>query len=238
MRLRNYELADRYLEPGLAYLDERGLELWRFYLFAFNARMQLDRGRWTEAVDSATLVFQKRVISTFPRITAFVVLGLVRARRGEPDALSPLAEALELAEPTRELARIAPVAAAQAEVAWLAGDREGVDRATESAFELALKRGAAWPIGELAYWRWRAGLQSEVPHGAAEPYAVQMGGDWARAAELWTQIGCPYEAALALSDADDDDALRRALAEFRRLGALPAAATVAQLLEERGVGTA
>jgi hypothetical protein len=234
-RLRNYDLVDRYLEQALAYVEERGLDLWRFYLLAFRARTELDRGRWSDAVDSAALVFQKRVISTFPRILAFAVLGLVRARRGEPDAQSPLDDALELAEPTLELPRIAPVAAARAEAAWLAGDREGVRQATEGPFELALEQGAAWPIGEIAYWRWRAGVDSEVPPGAAEPYALQMTGDWARAAELWTEIGCPYEAALALADAADDDALRRSLDALQHLGAQPAAAIVAERLRQRGV---
>jgi len=234
-RLRTYELADRYLDQGLAYTREHGLDLWRLYLLAFRARIELDRGRWSEAVDSAGLVLQKRCISTFPRILALVVLGLVRARRGEPDAQSPLDDALALAELTNELPRIAPVAAARAEVAWLAGDREGIRAATEDAFGLALRQGVAWPIGELASWRWRAGLDSEAPDGAAEPYAVQIAGDWARAAELWTEIGCPYEAALALAGADDEDTLRRALVEFQRLGAQPAAEMVARKMDKRGV---
>jgi len=230
-RLRNYELADRYLDPGLAYLSERGLDLWRLYLLAFRARIELDRGHWSEAVDSAGLVLQKRCISTFPRILALVVRGLVRARRGEPDAQTPLDDALAMATPTQELPRIAPVAAARAEVAWLAGDPEGVRVATEDAYRLALRQGVAWPIGELAYWRWRAGLEDEAPDGAAEPYAVQIAGDWARAAELWTEIGCPYEAALALADADDDDALRRALDKLQQLGAQKAAEIVARRLQ-------
>jgi tetratricopeptide (TPR) repeat protein len=219
-RNRNYELADRYIDRGLAYLTERGLDLWRFYLLAFRARIELDRGRWSEAASTAALVFQKRVISSFPRILALVVLGLVRARRGEPDAHSLLDDALALAQPSGELLRIAPAAAARAEAAWLAGDRGGVDRATENAYQVALRQGVAWPIGELAQWRWRAGLETEVPREAAEPYAIQISGNWARAAELWTEIGCPYEAALALADADDDDALRRALDELQRLSAL------------------
>jgi tetratricopeptide (TPR) repeat protein len=235
-RLRRYELADRFLERGLAYFGEHGLDLWRFYLLAYRARIELDRGRWSEAIDSATLVFQKSVISTFPRILALIVLGLVRARRGDADAHPPLDDALLLAEPTGELPRIAPVAAARAEAAWLVGDPEGVDRATADTFELALQQRIAWPIGELGYWRWRAGLEPEVPDWAAEPYAVQIAGDWARAAELWTQIGCPYEAALAFADADEEDALRCALDEFQRLGALPAATIVARRLEERGFG--
>ncbi len=236
-RLRDYGLADRYLEPGLAYSAERGVDLWRFYLLAFRARIELDRGRWSEAADSAALVFEKRCISTLPRILALVVLGLVRARRGEPDAYSFLDDALALAEPTRELPRIAPVAAARAEAAWLVGDRDGVARATEGAYDLALRQGVAWPIGELALWRWRAGLDFEVPDGAAEPYVVQMSGDWARAAELWTEIGCPYEAALALADADDDGTLWRSLDDLQRLGAQPAAAIVARRLRERGVAS-
>jgi len=234
-RLRDYGLADRYLEPGLAYVAERGLDLWRFYLLAFRARIELDRGRLSDAADSAALVFEKRCISTFPRILALVVLGLVRARRGEPDAHSFLDDALALAGPTRELPRIAPVAAARAEAAWLAGDRDGVARATEGAYDVALRQGVAWPIGELAHWRWRAGLESEVPRGAPEPYAAQIAGDWARAAELWTEIGCPYEAALALADAEDDDALRRAHEELQRLGAPAAAEIVARRMHERGV---
>ena len=71
----------------------------------------------------------------------------------------------------------------------------------------------------------------------AEPYALQVRGEWARAAALWAEIGCPYEAALALADADDDDALRGALAEFQRLGARPAAAIVARRLRKRGART-
>jgi DNA-binding NarL/FixJ family response regulator len=83
-------------------------------------------------------------------------------------------------------------------------------------------------------WRWRAGLLQEPPPGAAEPYTAQIGGDWARAAELWTEIGCPYEAALALADADDDEVLRGALDTLHALGATPAAAIVARRLRTRG----
>jgi DNA-binding NarL/FixJ family response regulator len=47
-------------------------------------------------------------------------------------------------------------------------------------------------------------------------------------------MGCPYEAALALAGADDDDALRGSLKELQRLGAQPAATIVARRLRERG----
>ena len=164
-----------------------------------------------------------------------MTLGLVRARRGDPGPWAALDEALELATPTGELQQIAPVAAARAEAAWLEGREEAVPEATEEALDLAQHRRASWVIGELAYWRWRAGILQEVPPDAAEPYVLQIAGDWARAAELWTQIGSPYEAALALAEADEEEPLRRALDQLHRLGAQQAAASVARRLRRRGV---
>jgi DNA-binding CsgD family transcriptional regulator/tetratricopeptide (TPR) repeat protein len=231
---RSYALVNRYLEAGLEQCNEHGFDLMRLYLLVYRARAELDQGRWSEAVDSAALVLHERCISTTPRTLAFVVLGLVRARRGDPEVWPPLDEALVLAEPTGELPRIAPVAAARAEAAWLEGEHEAVAEATEAALDLAVERRASWVIGELACWRWRAGIREEIPPDAAEPYALEMRGECARAATLWSEIGCPYEAALALADADDDDALRRALDELQQLGARPAAAIVARRLRKRG----
>ena len=234
LRHRSYALADGYLEAGLEYCTEHGVDIHRLYLLAWRAWAELDQGRWTEAVDSGSLVLHEPCVSTFPRTLALVVFGLVRARRGDPDVWPPLDEALALAEPTGELPRIAPVAAARAEAAWLEGEWNTVAEATEDTLALAVRRRSSWLIGDLAHWRWRAGVQEETPPGAAEPYALEIAGEWAGAAELWTELGCPYEAALALAGADDDDALRRALDGLQRLGARPAAAIVARRLRERG----
>jgi class 3 adenylate cyclase/tetratricopeptide (TPR) repeat protein len=230
---RSYELADRYLERGLRYTGERGLILSESYLHAYAAKIALDRGRWDEADDLCTLVFQKRLTSIFPRVLALVVRGLLRARRGEPDADPLLDEALELAQPSGEVLRIAPVALAQAEVAWLSGDRDGIVAATDRVFADAVAQAAPWPLPELAFWRWRAGLDPPPLPDPEHPYALQVAGDWERAAERWTDIGCPYEAALALADADQDEPVRRALAELERLGAKSAVAVVESHLEAR-----
>jgi DNA-binding CsgD family transcriptional regulator/tetratricopeptide (TPR) repeat protein len=234
VRHRQFALAGSYLEAGLEYCGERGLDLWRLFLLACRARLELDRGDWSSAADSASLVVGDPRAFPVPRILALTVLGLVRARRGDPDVWPPLDEARALAEPTGELQRIAPAATARAEAAWLAGRHEAVAEETERALELALLRRAGWVIGELACWRWRAGVDEHITSGAAEPYALQMAGKWAQATELWARIGCPYESALALADANDDQALRGALAELQRLGARPAAAILARRLRERG----
>jgi len=231
---RRHSLAHMYLEPGIAYCSERGLELFRLYLLAFRARSELNQGRWSEAADSAASVLRVPRTSTTPRIVSLVVLALVRARRGDPELWPLLDEAWTLAEPTGELPRLGPVAAARAEAAWLEGDRDAVAAATEAALPLALERKAGFLIGELADWRRRAELDGDIPAGAAEPYELQLAGEWGRAAELWQALGCPYEAALALADADEEEPLRQALKELQRLEARPAAAFVARRLRERG----
>jgi DNA-binding CsgD family transcriptional regulator/tetratricopeptide (TPR) repeat protein len=233
-RQRELAVADESLEWGLPFLEDRGLELWRIYLLAYKAGAELHQGRWAEALDSASLVLRERFLSTLPPALALTVIGLVRARRGDSDVWGPLDEALALVERSGELQRLAPVAAARAEAAWLEGEPDKVGHATEAATRLAGERAAAWPLGELAMWRWRAGLLHEAPTAAAEPYAQQIAGNWRRAAELWRELGCPYEAALALADGDDEDALRTALEELQLLGASPAAAIVARGLRERG----
>ncbi len=63
---------------------------------------------------------------------------------------------------------------------------------------------------------------------------LEIAGDWALASEAWRSLGCPYEAALALAAADDEEPLRRALDELHALGARPAAAIVARRLREQG----
>jgi DNA-binding NarL/FixJ family response regulator len=91
-------------------------------------------------------------------------------------------------------------------------------------------------VGELAYWQWKAGTLTTPPPGCAEPYALQMRGEWRAAAALWTDLGCPYEAACALAESDDEDALRQALSAFERLGARLDAALVARRMRELGFG--
>ena len=230
---RLYALATRYINDGLDYCNERDLDLYRPYLLAHRGRIELDQGRWSEVGEPVSLVLGDPHASPLSRILALVTLGLLRARRGDPDHWAPLDEALALARPTGELQRLGPVAAARAEAAGLESRVEEIAHETETALALAMRARASWPIGELAYWRRRAGIGEEIA-GAAEPYALQLSGDWSRAAERWREIGCPYEAALALSEADDDDALRRALAELQRLDARPAAAILARRLRGRG----
>jgi DNA-binding CsgD family transcriptional regulator/tetratricopeptide (TPR) repeat protein len=232
-RTRDVRLADR-LEEGIDYCTEHGLELWRHEVIAYRTRARLDQGRWSDAADSAAYILRQPYQSPLPRLLANTVLATVRARRGDPDIEPLLEEALAIAEGKSDLQHVAPAAIAATEVAARDGRADLAADASDVALALAEDRNAAWVAGELAFWRRRAGIIEPCPAAAAEPFALHLAGDWARAAELWNRVGCPYEAALALADADDPTVLRRALDALRELGSGPVAAVVARRLRKRG----
>jgi DNA-binding CsgD family transcriptional regulator len=234
----SHAAATRYLDSGVGYCSERGYELFRLYLLACRARSELDQARWADAAETAASVLNIPRTSTTPRIRSLVVLALVRARRGDPGQRELLDEAWGLAEPTGELPRLWPVAAARAEAAWLQGDYDAVREATEATLRLAVDLHTPIEIGDLAVWRLRAGVDDGLAELAAEPYASELRGQAARAADRWAELGSPYEAALALGQTADVDALSRAHDALRALGAQPAAAAVARRLRERGVRVA
>ncbi len=236
IEMRDYARADRYLEDGIAYAQDRDLDSCLLYMSGWRARSLVERGRWDEAADCAASVLDRPGVVVPSRITSLVVLGLLRARRGDGDPWEPLDEALALAQSMPEVQRLAPVAAARAEARWLAGEPELVAAETERALALALEYSPPWAVGELCNWRRRAGHGGPPPNAVlAEPFRLEVAGEPEAAAKLWRTLGCPYEAALALLDSTDETALRWSLSELQRLGARPAADRVGRVLRERGV---
>ncbi|MBU2668199.1 LuxR C-terminal-related transcriptional regulator [Actinoplanes bogorensis] len=229
-RTRAYHLAP-WLDRGLEACRKLGLEAWEYYVVVYRARFHLDSGRTGEAVEDAEYVLRSARSVPLLRLLALTVLGLARARRGDPHRWSALDEALTLAKGQTELQYLAPVATARAEAAWLDG-RTSTDE--NDTFALAVKRDARWVSGELAWLRRLAG-GPEIKIKTVSPYARQLAGEQRAAATEWTRLGCPYDAALALAGSDDEGDLRRALSEFQRLGAKPAAAIVSRRLRALGV---
>jgi DNA-binding CsgD family transcriptional regulator len=220
IKRREYALGDAHLRAGIAYCRERDLDAWTLYMLGWQARSQLEQGDWDAAAHSAGEVLDRPDAAAPTRITPLIVIGLLRARRGDPESWVPLDEAAELARATGELQRIAPVACARAEARWLAGQAAWIGPETDAALALALASGNAWEAAELHWWRRRAGLEAPGP---------------APDAEAWEQLGCPYEAALARLDRGDEASLLSALDALQRLGANAAAAHAVRALRERGV---
>jgi DNA-binding CsgD family transcriptional regulator/tetratricopeptide (TPR) repeat protein len=236
-RSKAHAAAGRWLDDGLDYCTDHGLDLWRSYLAVSRARAELDHGQWDQAADSADLIVHDPRTSPVIMPIAQAIIGLVRARRGDPEWRSLLDEAWHRAQPTGELQRWELPALARAEAGWLEGDAPSVDSATAPVMDLADARHQSWIAAGLMTWRLRAGLDiaTQSTMKLPPPFAAQAQGDWELAADLWRQLECPYEAALARVDSDDTGALRQALSELQRLGAGPAAAIVSRRLQERGV---
>ena len=234
-RHRQYTLAESYLQAGLARCPGPDYDLWRLLFCGFGACLRLEQGRMDEAMESAAIAAGDPRSSPFPRVLGKVVIGLAGARRGDPQAQAVVDEALAMATPSGELQRLGPAAAAAAEVAWLAGDRGAVEEATGPALALALEREASWIVGQLACWRRRAGIDADPLPPVPEPWSLELEGRPADAAKCWSDLGCDYEAALALAQAHDEGSLRRAHDLLRELEAPAAAAIVARRLRERGV---
>jgi DNA-binding CsgD family transcriptional regulator/tetratricopeptide (TPR) repeat protein len=235
MRQREFAEAEAYLDAGLRFAAEHDIVTFALYMTGWRARLYLERGEWDAAALEAEGVLGRYHLLNVVRFPALIVLGRVRARRGEPGALPLLDEARELAAPSEEIQRIGPAAAARAEAAWIAGDLAGAAREARPAYELSLGRSDRWQCGELAYWLWRAGALESAPENIPEPYRLHLEGDWRGAAELWERIGCPYERALALSEGDDPGTHREALELLEQLGARVAAEAVRRDLRGRGV---
>jgi DNA-binding CsgD family transcriptional regulator len=133
-----------------------------------------------------------------------------------------------------EFQRLAPVAAATAEHAWISGSG-GIDIAGLSGvMEAGLDIGFAWSSGKIAYWLWELGQLSMPPLGIAEPYRLMIEGEAGEAASIWRARRMPYEHALALMHGDQTDQLE-ALEALETLGASAVAARLRRSLRERGV---
>jgi DNA-binding CsgD family transcriptional regulator len=229
-RRRDWAAGDRWLEEGLRYTSERDLDSRRLYLLGWRAAAALDRGRWDDAAADCETVL-RHPYARLSRVWALMALGLLRARRGDPDVWAPLDEAAEL---TRGEApqKLVPLEVTRAEAAYLAGDPGRALAELGSLPASALVDRAM--AGKLAVWRRRAGAPAEEPGPLPEPYELELAGDHAGAAAAWDLLDCPYDAGLALSGSGEEDDLRRAHERLLALGARPAAAIVARTLRERG----
>jgi hypothetical protein len=210
LELRLYERADEFINRAMEYISERDLGRSRGFLLASRARWNLEQGDWDAALASAELALRPHRPIPLVRVAALVIVGLVHARRGQEGATTALDEALRLTV-HEELQQLGPAAAARAEAAWLDHDLTSIGPSTEEAFALACERRSAQFAGELAYWRFKGGITEDFPEWAAEPYVMQIRGDWEGAADRWSQLGCRYEAALALSESGEVEATRLAL---------------------------
>lgn len=117
---------------------------------------------------------------------------------------------------------------------WLEGKPAEARREAELADD-ASAGCDSWERGAVGAWLRRTGSVRSPLGELAEPYRLQFDGYSERAAQIWTGLGCPYDAAMALLDTAQEAPLREALSIFTGLGAAAAARITRQKMRACGI---
>jgi DNA-binding CsgD family transcriptional regulator/tetratricopeptide (TPR) repeat protein len=233
--LQRFADAERHFAAGMAFCDKRELRSLTRCLRGSQADTLLAVGRWDEAVELCTQLLAIPGVSPSNQLYPLRDLAAIRGRRGEADAWAIQDRALALARQMGEPAWIAQARAIQIEMLWLSGRAD--DAAAEAAAACAEASGRVdpWRLGSLAIWLARLRPPADLPPGLPGPYALEVAGDRAAAADAWQRLGRPYEAALVWLQSEDEPGLRTALQVFDDLGARAAAAVGRRRMRQLGI---
>ncbi len=221
------EVEQRRLREASAMFDislpltiEREMPICRVWQLGSRGRMQMLQGHWDQACRDADDVLagpSAPLARTWPHL----VRGLITLRRsGEPN--DDIDAAWSLANRFGELIRVMPAAAAVVEQAWLTGRDDPRLDACRRLLDAPAKAGLTWARGELAVW-----MRRLDPHGdlagvldhVAEPYRLELSGQFSAAAARWQELSGPYEQALCLAATDEVEGARTAVDLLDGLGA-------------------
>jgi ATP/maltotriose-dependent transcriptional regulator MalT len=238
---KDFPLAERLLAEGIAFDTKHDLDAWTHYLVGRLAQLRLEQGRLREAETIASGVMKLDRLTLIMRLPALTVLGRVRARRGEPDGQALLQRALEHGLSTGEPQYIVPVRLALVEVAWLAEDADACREQLSHLAKMNLGAFDRWELGEFAVWWRRSGKAEQLPCSTDRvplPRSLELRGDPAAAANEWSRLGLPYEAALSFMQVDGNEAgaaLEQAVSILQTLEAGPAAGLARRMAQRLGV---
>lgn len=234
---RRYANLFEYLDEGIKAAiarDNRPLEA---YLHGIRALALTDLGRIQEAIAEVELVHYGPYPRGIGRFTVAHSLARARIRTGIPED-GVLDDLRAMPTSQRDLMRRAPLAVVDAEAFWLALPRPGALERLRAAFDVAVRsQGQKWLLADTALWLKILGEPFEIPAEQMSrlqpPYRAHLADAWSEAAAAWSELGCPYEQAIALS-MGDEPAQREALILFDRIGAAPAAARLRREMRARG----
>jgi DNA-binding CsgD family transcriptional regulator/tetratricopeptide (TPR) repeat protein len=230
---RRFSEAERYYADGFRYTDEHDIGVYVNCLRGSRVFMLEQTGAWDEAVAVGGRLLATAA-SPINRIQTLVVLGQIAARRGEGDVWRYLDEAATAADGSGELQWIVAARLARAEAQWLAGDAVLASAEAEIARAAAMAT-SPWDRGAALSWLRRCAVGGEPPGPVAEPFQRELDGYQEKAAQLWLDLGCRYQAGLALFDADDERPLRRALELFTELRATAAVRVTRLKMRRAGI---
>jgi len=231
---RDFAAGERYFADGVAWCDDHDLTSLATFIRSERATMLLQTGRWDEAAAVSDDLLRRGGPSPNIRLCPLSTLGTIRARRGQPGVWTALDEAIIYAVGSGEPQMVVPLRLTRAEARWLEDDLTAAAQEAEQADDEGTGCGT-WDRGALAVWLRRTGSDRSPRGPFAPPYARELDGDWRGAARLWLDLGCPYDAALALLGSPDEDALREALQILTGLDAAAAVRLVRRKMRTLGI---
>ena len=231
---RRYTECGPHYAAGVAYCEEHDMGTYLCCLQGTQSLCLERLGQWDEAVTLAETVLRRILSSPINRMLPEGALGRILARRGDPGASEHLDIALASADNSGIPEYVVPMRLGQAEACWLRGDLTAARREAELAC-MAAADTSRWLRGETAVWLHRTGSARTQDGPVAEPYQLELNGDWRNAAKIWEDLGCPYDMALALLGSADEAALRQALDICTDLGAVATARVVRRTMRAQGI---
>lgn len=230
----SFERAQPLLQEGIAYTTRHDDDIHLAHTLSNQASMWRYQGRWDNALVLLEEMLHRSEFKTVMGAEILLTKGRIGARRGIADSEEALAAGLRMCIQSRSLEGQLTARAVLAEAAWLRGDLQQALEEARQAYDAAVGQHLPWFAGELAFWRWRANDESNPPAWIAQPFALQIAGDWRAAAAMWEKYGCPYEHGMALMDGDEAAQLQ-ALQIFERLGARPIIDRLKRQMRARGI---
>jgi DNA-binding CsgD family transcriptional regulator len=231
---RRFAEAEPFYVDGIAYCDEHDITGYAVFLRSLRANHLELAGRWDEGLAVCAGLLSQGGPSPVVRLCPLNNSATINARRGLPGVWPYFDEAMGYADDTGEPQQILPIRLNRAEAHWLEGNLVAARWEAELAAEVSANCDG-WERGALAVWLRRTGSALVVRGEVAEPYRCYLEGHWEKAAQLWQDLGCPYDAGMALLAATDESALREALRIFTDLQARPAARMARQKMRATGV---
>ena len=227
--------AEACVIEGMAFCEEHDIATFGLHLRAILGELLFTTGRWDEA-----LAVCQRMLATGAsprnRITPALVIALLLARRGDQASWTPLLDsAIATADSADEPDVVTKTHLVRAETYWLSGNLADARRDVEAAARRATAADG-WVHGRLASWQRRLGAESTAPGaGIPDAYLWSLTGDHVGSARAWDELGCPYDAALALFDSGSEAGLREALRRFEAIGATATAQVTRREMRRRGL---
>jgi DNA-binding CsgD family transcriptional regulator/tetratricopeptide (TPR) repeat protein len=234
VRAHRFGLAQRYYEDGLDFTQDHEIDTYTSCLVGWHAAAMEKLGRYDEALSLLLDALAKRHVSPVNRLYTMPTLGRLRARRGDAEAQVALDEAIELVAGNNEPPLLVMVAVTRAEIAWLDGRLDDAADAIRDALT-CVPVVDRWDRGMAITWARRLGVSYPADVDVPAPHALEIAGDHRGAARAWLALGCPYEAALALADSGEAEALHEAARLLDVIGATATLKVVSARMREHGV---